>query len=153
MTLCLAQGHLYQLDYEVMMRQGCCVNAYAQGLKQWNYCGSRIWIVNTRLFLQPPTTTQMTNDVVVKQIVLFTMLQSLLRFQKSDTLPTTRGHVSQDLNEWLSCNLCGKIHVSCFKAIQNCCTFVQPLRHSSAIKLSLNRFIHNSEPSKSWLSG
>ncbi len=37
---------------------------------------TRCW-GETRLF-QPPTTTRMTNDVVVKQIVLFTMLQSFL---------------------------------------------------------------------------
>ncbi len=44
-----------------------------------HYCrGSRIWIDNTRLFLQPPTTTRVTSSVVVKQIVLFTMLQSYL---------------------------------------------------------------------------
>ncbi len=34
--------------------------------------GSRIWVVNTRLF-QPPTTTRMSISVAVKQIVLFTM--------------------------------------------------------------------------------
>ncbi len=58
------------------------------------------------------------------------------------TLLTARRHVKTCvtvLNEWLSCNLCGKIHVSRFKAIHNCCTFVQP-RHSHVIKLSLNRF-------------
>ncbi len=35
------------------------------------YCGFRIWIVNTRLF-QPPTTTRMISSAVVKQITLFT---------------------------------------------------------------------------------
>ncbi len=38
--------------------------------------GSRTWIDNTRLFLQPPTTTRMPISVAVRQIVLFTMLQS-----------------------------------------------------------------------------
>ncbi len=42
------------------------------------YCNSRIWIDNTRLFFQPPTTTRMTSNVVVKQLVLFTMLQHFL---------------------------------------------------------------------------
>ncbi len=39
----------------------------------------RIRIDNTRLFLPPPTTTLMTSDVVVNQLVLFTMLQSFFR--------------------------------------------------------------------------
>ncbi len=56
------------------------------------------------------------------------------------------------LNEWLSCNLCEKIHLSRFKAIRNCCTFVQP-RHRHVIKLSLKPVLQNSEPSKCWLSG
>ncbi len=42
------------------------------------YCDFRTWIVNTRLFLQPTTTTRMSIRVAVKQIVLFTMLQSFL---------------------------------------------------------------------------
>ncbi len=39
----------------------------------------RIRIDNTRLFLPPPTITLMTSDVVVNQLVLFTMLQSFFR--------------------------------------------------------------------------
>ncbi len=42
-------------------------------------CGFRIWIDDTRLFFQPPTTTRMASSVVVKQLVLFTMFLSYLR--------------------------------------------------------------------------
>ncbi len=48
--------------------------------------GSRIWIDNTRLSFQPPTTTRMTNDVVVKQIVLFTILQFFPRIPKQKSV-------------------------------------------------------------------
>ncbi len=44
--------------------------------------GSRIWIGDMRLFFQLPTTTRVTSSVVVKQLVLFTMLQSFLRDHK-----------------------------------------------------------------------
>ncbi len=37
---------------------------------------------------------------------------------KSDVLFTTRRHVSQNISEWLSCNLFGRGHVSCHNAIQ-----------------------------------
>ncbi len=46
----------------------------------WTTCrGGRIRIDTTRLFLPPPTTTLMTSDVVVNQLVLFTVLQSFFR--------------------------------------------------------------------------
>ncbi len=73
------------------------------------------------------------------------MLQSFLGILGRDLLiyfayyKKTRGDACHGLNEWLPWNLCGKIHVSRFKAIHNCCTFVQP-RHSRVIKLRLNRF-------------
>ncbi len=44
-------------------------------------CGSCIWIDDTRLVFQPPTTTQVTNNVVVKQPLLLTILQPILRTQ------------------------------------------------------------------------
>ncbi len=48
-------------------------------IQSTKYRGSRIRIDNTRLFLPPPTTTLMTGDVVVNQLVLFPMLQSFFR--------------------------------------------------------------------------
>ncbi len=37
---------------------------------------------------------------------------------ESDILLATRSHESQNLNEWLSCNLSGRGPASCHKAIQ-----------------------------------
>ncbi len=37
---------------------------------------------------------------------------------KSDILLTTRSHMSQNLNKWLSCDLFERGHVSCHKAIR-----------------------------------
>ncbi len=54
-------------------------------------------------------------------IVIITLLNMLTlprTRMKSDTLLTTRRYVSLDLNEGLSCDLCGRVHVSCFKAIR-----------------------------------
>ncbi len=50
--------------------------------KQNIYRSFHIWIDNTRLFYQPPTTTQMTSNVVVNQLVLFTMLQPFLEIHE-----------------------------------------------------------------------
>ncbi len=43
-------------------------------------CGTRILIDNTRLSYIPPTTTRMANDVIAKQVVLFSISQSFLGF-------------------------------------------------------------------------
>ncbi len=63
------------------VRQGEFIRKFLQEI---GFCGQlcrsgRIRIDNTRLFLPPPTTTLMTSDVVVNQLVLFTMLQSFFR--------------------------------------------------------------------------
>ncbi len=99
--------------FAVLDQPHCCVKrmrssfddkGWRGGYKRCNWqcvcCDSRIWIVNTRLFLQSPTTTRVTSSVVVKQIVLFTMLQSFsLGFLKSATLFTTEWWIKS--NEWL----------------------------------------------------
>ncbi len=46
------------------------------------YHGFLIWIDNTRLVFQPPTTARVTSSAVVKQTVIFTILQSLLRIHE-----------------------------------------------------------------------
>ncbi len=46
-----------------------------------------------RLFLQPPTTTQMISDVVVYQLVLFTKLQSFFRNHEEKSDPTPYFHL------------------------------------------------------------
>ncbi len=44
--------------------------------------GSRIWITDTGLFYQLPTTTQMTSNIVGEELVLSTLLQSFLRIHQ-----------------------------------------------------------------------
>ncbi len=77
-TVCTFSASRGELVYNVELDNS---NAVVRKLHIYAHSacrGFRIWIVNTRLF-QPPITTRMPISVAVKQIVLFTMLQSFLK--------------------------------------------------------------------------